>query len=254
MTNNEYVFEVCANSVESCIAAWEGGAQRAEICAAMSEGGITPSWATVRLARKYTSLRLHVMIRPRGGDFLYSPLELEVMENDILAAREAGADGVVFGCLTPEGEIDLPAMRRLMQAARGMSVTFHRAFDYVRQPDKALEQLIEFGVDRVLTSGQQPTAEQGCALLRTLVQQADGRIVVMPGCGINERNIAALAACTGAGEFHFSARVRLDSLMQLRNPALSMGQAGYDEYCLEETSADCVRQIIAALCPNMVSQ
>ena len=124
-----YTFEICANSAESCRAAQEGGAQRVELCAAMPEGGTTPSFGEIRMARKLIDIRLHVIIRPRGGDFLYSPLELDIMEEDIRAAREAGADGVVFGCLTPEGELDLPAMERLMKASEGMAVTCHRAFD-----------------------------------------------------------------------------------------------------------------------------
>lgn len=243
----EYTFEVCANSAESCIAAQEGGAQRVELCAGMPEGGTTPSYGEIRMARRYTDLRLHVIIRPRGGDFLYSPLELEIMEEDICRAREAGADGVVFGCLTAEGAIDRKAMERLMQAAEGLSVTFHRAFDYVAHPKAALEELIELGVDRLLTSGQQPTALQGAELLRELVLQADDRIVVMPGCGVHEQNIRELALRTGAREFHFSAREPLKSLMQVRNPALFMGGKGQDEYLREVTTATRVRRTITAL-------
>lgn len=198
-----YTFEICANSAESCVAAQAGGAHRVELCASMPEGGTTPSFGEIRLARKLIDIRLHVIIRPRGGDFLYTPLELDIMEEDIHMARQAGADGVVFGCLTPEGDLDMPAMRRLMKISEGMSVTFHRAFDYVRSPEQVLEQLIDLGVNRVLTSGQQPTAMQGASLLAELVRQAAGRIVIMPGCGVNEWNIAELAACTGASEFHF---------------------------------------------------
>lgn len=243
----EYTFEVCANSVESCIAAQEGGAQRVELCAGMPEGGTTPSYGEIRMARRYTDLRLHVIIRPRGGDFLYSPLELEIMEEDIRRAREAGADGVVFGCLTADGAIERKAMERLISAAEGLSVTFHRAFDYVVHPQKALEELIALGVDRVLTSGQQPTALQGAELLCELVQQAEERIVVMPGCGVNEQNIQELARRTGACEFHFSAREPLESRMQVRNPALSMGGKGQDEYLREVTTAARVHRTIAAL-------
>ena len=149
-----YTFEICANSAESCVAAQQGGAHRVELCASMPEGGTTPSWGEIKLARKLIDIRLHVIIRPRGGDFLYSPLEVDIMEEDIRMAREAGADGVVFGCLTPDGELDMPVMQRLMKAAEGMSVTFHRAFDYVAHPDEVLEQLVELGVNRILTSGQ----------------------------------------------------------------------------------------------------
>lgn len=242
-----YTFEICANSAESCVAAQAGGAHRVELCASMPEGGTTPSFGEIRLARKLIDIRLHVIIRPRGGDFLYTPLELDVMEEDIHMARQAGADGVVFGCLTPEGDLDMPAMRRLMKISEGMSVTFHRAFDYVRSPEQVLEHLIDLGVNRVLTSGQQPTAMQGASLLAELVRQAAGRIVIMPGCGVNEWNIAELAACTGASEFHFSARELKESKMLLRNPALSMGSSDQDEYAHPVTTAERVRHTIQAL-------
>ena len=129
-----YTFEICANSAESCVAAQQGGAQRVELCASMPEGGTTPSYGEIRMARKLIDIRLHVIVRPRGGDFLYSPMELDIMEEDIRMAREAGADGVVFGCLTPEGDVDREAMQKLLKVSEGLSVTFHRAFDYVRNP------------------------------------------------------------------------------------------------------------------------
>ena len=244
----KYTFEICANSAESCLAAQEGGAHRVELCAAMPEGGTTPSYGEIKLARKLIDIRLHVIIRPRGGDFLYSPLEVDIMEEDIRAAREAGADGVVFGCLTPDGELDMPAMERLMKASEGMSVTFHRAFDYVKDPKAVMETLIKMGVNRILTSGQMPAAIKGADLLAELVQQAAGRIIIMPGCGVNESNIAELAKITGASEFHFSARENRESRMQLRNPALSMGgSVQIDEYVHPVTTAARVSKTIACL-------
>lgn len=244
----KYTFEICANSADSCVAAQQGGAQRVELCAAMPEGGTTPSYGEICIARKLIDIRLHVIIRPRGGDFLYSPVELDIMEEDIRMARQAGADGVVFGCLTPDGELDKAAMKRLMKASEGLSVTFHRAFDYVKNPSEVMEELIEMGVDRILTSGQQPTALQGAALLQKLVEQAAGRIIIMPGCGVNETNIAELAARTGVSEFHFSARENKQSRMQLRNPALSMGgTVTIDEYQLPVTTPTRVRNTIQAL-------
>lgn len=242
-----YVFEICANSAESCVAAQQGGAQRVELCAGMPEGGTTPSIGEIKVARRLIDIRLHVIIRPRGGDFLYTTSELDIMEEDIQAARQAGADGVVFGCLTPEGELDKPAMQRLMRAAKGLSVTFHRAFDYVKSPAKVLEELIDMGVDRVLTSGQMPTAIEGAALLAELVKQAGDRILIMPGCGVNEHNIAELARVTGASEFHFSAREEKESRMLLRNPALSMGGKDMDEYRHPVTTSEKVRRTIEAL-------
>ena len=154
------LFEVCANGVESCLAAQKGGADRVELCAGIPEGGTTPSYGEIKVARRLlTSTRLHVIIRPRGGDFLYSPLEVERMEEDIRICKQLGVDGVVIGCLNADGTLDMDANRRLVEAAEGMSVTFHRAFDRCNNPHEALCQLIKLGIDRVLTSGQQPTAE-----------------------------------------------------------------------------------------------
>lgn len=244
----KYTFEICANSADSCVAAQQGGAQRVELCAAMPEGGTTPSYGEISVARKLIDIRLHVIIRPRGGDFLYSPTELDIMEEDIRMARQAGADGVVFGCLTPDGELDMPAMERLMKVSEGLSVTCHRAFDYVKDPFRSMEQLVGLGVNRILTSGQQPAAIQGADLLQKLVAQADGRIIIMPGCGVNEKNIAELAVRTGASEFHFSARENRQSRMRLRNPALSMGgTVTIDEYQLPVTTPERVRNTIQAL-------
>lgn len=232
----KYSIEICANSAASCLEAQRGGADRVELCAAIPEGGTTPSYGEIRTARGLIDIRLHVIIRPRGGDFLYSETELKAMLLDIGMARQAGADGVVFGCLTPQGEIDMGAMERLMEASEGLSVTFHRAFDVCADPQRALEQLIRLGCDRVLTSGAQPDAETGIPLLRKLVEQAAGRIVVMPGCGINEANIVRIAAETGATELHMSLRHRIASGMLFRNDRVSMGgTVTIDEYSREET-------------------
>lgn len=246
---NHYQFEVCANSVESCLAAQAGGADRVELCAGIPEGGTTPSYGDIATARELlTHTRLHVIIRPRGGDFLYTPLEQRIMLKDIENARRLGADGVVFGCLTSEGDIDIALMKQLLEAAQGMSVTFHRAFDVCRQPKQALETLIQLGCHRILTSGAQPTAEQGIPLLKELQAQADGRIILLAGCGVNENNIARIASETGIREFHFSAREQLTSGMQFRNEAVSMGgTVCIDEYSRPVTTAERVRKTISAL-------
>lgn len=246
---NHYQFEVCANSVESCLAAQAGGADRVELCAGIPEGGTTPSYGDIATARELlTHTRLHVIIRPRGGDFLYTPLEQRIMLKDIENARQLGADGVVFGCLTPEGDIDIALMKQLLEAAQGMSVTFHRAFDVCRQPKQALETLIQLGCHRILTSGAQPTAEQGIPLLKELQAQASGRIILLAGCGVNENNIARIASETGIREFHFSAREQLTSGMQFRNEAVSMGgTVCIDEYSRPVTTAERVRKTIGAL-------
>ncbi len=246
---NHYQFEVCANSVESCLAAQAGGADRVELCAGIPEGGTTPSYGDIATARELLlRTRLHVIIRPRGGDFLYTPVEQRIMLKDIENARRLGADGVVFGCLTPEGDIDIALMKQLLEAAQGMSVTFHRAFDVCRQPKQALETLIQLGCQRILTSGAQPTAEQGIPLLKELQAQADGRIILLAGCGVNENNIARIAGETGIREFHFSAREQLTSRMQFRNEAVSMGgTVCIDEYSRPVTTAERVRKTIAAI-------
>ena len=194
MNPPRFQFEVCANGVESCLAAQAGGADRVELCAGIPEGGTTPSFGDIATARSLLDrTRLHVIIRPRGGDFRYSPLEERIMLEDIANARRLGADGVVLGCLTIDGAVDLPLMGRLMKAAQGMSVTFHRAFDVCRDPFRALEDIIGLGCHRILTSGQQPTAEAGIPLLRELQKAAAGRITLLAGCGVNEGNIARIA-------------------------------------------------------------
>lgn len=246
-TKMDYRFEICANSVESCLAAQEGGAHRVELCAGIPEGGTTPSYGEIVVARRLLDIRLHVIIRPRGGDFLYSPVEVDTMVEDIRMARQAGADGVVFGCLDENGDLDMPAMRRLMDAARGCSVTFHRAFDRCRNPFGVMEQLVELGVDSILTSGQQPTAPEGAAMIKELVERAGGRISILAGCGVNEGNIRQLAEATGVKEFHFSARESVKSRMKLANPDVLMGAAGVDEYTRQVTTAARVRATIERL-------
>ena len=244
----KYQFEICTNSVESCLAAQEGGADRVELCAGIPEGGTTPSYGEIAIAREVlTHTRLHVIIRPRGGDFLYSDIEIRTMLKDIEMARKLGADGVVFGCLTAEGEVDLPLMQKLMEAAQGLSVTFHRAFDVCHNPQRALEQIIKLGCNRILTSGQQPTAELGIPLLEELQKQAAGRITLLAGCGVNENNIARIAAETGINEFHFSARESIQSEMKFRNEAVSMGGTVHiNEYERNVTSIRRVKETIDA--------
>lgn len=242
-----FKFEVCANGVESCLAAQEGGADRVELCAGIPEGGTTPSYGEIKTARRVLAdTRLHVIIRPRGGDFLYTPLEIERMAEDIRISRELGADGVVFGCLDKHGNIDIESNRKLMECSKGLSVTFHRAFDRCRDAHAALEQLIELGFNRVLTSGQQPTALQGKELLKRLNEQAEGRITILAGCGVNENNIREIQLSTGVHEFHFSARTPVKSKMEYINEAVYMGAKGADESTLDYTSAERVANTIAA--------
>lgn len=199
--------EICTGDLLSVQAAVDGGADRIELCSALSEGGVTPSFGLMASARKIAKeIRMHVLIRPREGDFVYDEREVECMIGDICAARLAGADGVVIGALTREGQLDLDACMRMIEAANGMSVTFHRAFDRVNDPHGALELLIKLGVDRVLTSGQAPSAQEGAGLLGELVKQADGRIIILAGAGVGPGNAADIIARGGVGELHASAR------------------------------------------------
>ena len=241
--------EICANSVASCVEAQKGGAYRVELCAAIPEGGTTPSYGEIAVARELLDINLHILIRPRAGDFLYSKTEHKIMLKDISSARKLGADGVVIGCLTPEGDVDMLRNKELIDAAQGMSVTFHRAFDMCRNPLENLEKIIALGCDRILTSGQQPKAEQGTDLIRQLIEKANKRIIIMPGSGINENNIAHIARETGATEFHLSARNPVPSGMQYRNPNVSMGGIGIEinEYEQNITDAEKVRKTLTQL-------
>lgn len=241
------IIEICANSVESALNAQQGKAHRVELCAGIPEGGTTPSYGEIVIARKLLSTTLlHIIIRPRGGDFLYSPLEQNIMLHDIDVAKQLGVDGIAIGCLNADGSIDTALAKRLMARASGMSVTFHRAFDMCKDPFTAMEQIIDLGIDRILTSGQEATAERGIPLLKELVNKAAGRIIIMPGCGINANNINLISSATGATEFHLSARSKLDSKMAYHNPHILMGgTVTLDEYSREITDVNKVYKIVS---------
>lgn len=236
------ILEVAANSVASALAAQEGGAGRVELCTALELGGLTPSAAQITLARDRLQIPLYVLIRPRAGDFLYSELEVETMWRDIEACAAAGCDGVALGVLDAEGALDMPRCRSLIAAAGPMGVTFHRAFDLARDPSQALEDVIELGCERVLTSGGQVTALDGATQLRALVAQAASRIVVMPGAGLSAANIAELATLTMAQEFHASAKQQRESSMQHRHALLGDMQHGE-----MRSEVDAVRAMVTAI-------
>ena len=241
------ILEICAGSVESAIAARDGGAKRIELCAALEVGGVTPSAGLIAQARKVEGVILNVIIRPRGGDFLYNEYEVACMTEDIRTCKRLGADGVVIGALTADGDIDTATCKKLIEAAEGMSITFHRAFDMCRDPHKALEELVSLGCDRVLTSGQAPTAEAGIPLLKQLVEKAAGRIIIMPGCGVNSANAAKILQDTGATEIHASARKSVGSGMVFRHSGVSMGNPDCDEYARKETDVNEVRAIVNSI-------
>ena len=227
----EYRIENCAGSAESARRAQLGGAYRIELCAGLPEGGTTPSYGEIVAARRAVDIKLNVIIRPRAGDFLYTPLEVEAMLEDIKMARQLGVDGIVVGCLTPDGEVDKVLLRRFVEAAGDLPVTFHRAIDVCRDPSVALEDIIETGCARVLTSGGKATALEGAEVIAQLVKQAGDRIIIMPGAGVTPENIAQLARITGAKEFHFTGRIPEPSPMRYRHEGVSMGgTVTIDEY------------------------
>jgi len=208
------ILEIAANSVASALAAQEGGADRVELVGALELGGLTPSYATIALVRERLRIPVYVLIRPRAGDFLYSDLECETMQRDIEACKALGCDGVVIGVLEADGSVDVARSRTLIGAAGTLGVTFHRAFDLTRDPRQALEKLVGLGCERVLTSGARARATEGVDLIADLVTQAKNRIVVMAGAGIDEHNIAAVRAATGARELHASAKRVFASTMR----------------------------------------
>nr|WP_295876202.1 copper homeostasis protein CutC [uncultured Chitinophaga sp.] len=231
-----FVLEICAGSVASCIAAEEGGANRIELCDNLLEGGTTPSYATIAVAREKVKIDLYPIIRPRGGDFLYSDLEFEVMKKDVTLCKQLGCNGVVIGILTPDGRVDKKRCKELVDLAWPMGVTFHRAFDMTDNPFEALEDIIDIGCERILTSGARNTAVEGATLLKDLVERANDRIAVMAGSGVRANNIADLVKSTGVTEYHTTAKAYEESGMVYRNPNVSMGGIpGVPEYGISQT-------------------
>ena len=232
MPNSPFVLEVCIDSIASAQAAETGGAQRVELCDNLVEGGTTPSLGMLQQVLALTTPKVMTMIRPRGGDFLYSDDEFEVMKANLAMAKEVGTHGLVFGILKSNGKIDVERNARLMELAGDTPVTFHRAFDMTDDPFEALETLIELGISRVLTSGHAANVTAGMDLIGKLVRQAGDRIIILPGGGIHEENITSLIHQTGVSECHASAKARFPSAMEYRNPNIFMGapDAGEFEY------------------------
>lgn len=243
----DLLFEVCVESTPGALAAEAGGADRVELCADLLEGGITPSPGSLQLAKARLKIPAMVLVRPRGGDFVYSEEEMAIMLGDIAAVKDAGLMGVVIGCLRADGRLDLDRLHTLVEAARPMQVTHHRAFDMCVDPLQALDELCQMGVDRLLTSGQKDAAGDAIPLLRQLVERADGRLSVMPGGGLTPADIGAVVAQTGVREVHFAALHSVDSPMQFRNPGCSMGAGEVpDEYELRRTDPAMVRAFRSA--------
>lgn len=243
---SKYLLEVCAADIDSVIAARDAGAARVELCSALSEGGVTPSQGFLHTAIALKGkLKMNVLIRPRGGDFLYSAEEADIMEADVKMAVSEGADGIVIGALNADGSIDTALCRRLINAAgQGISVTFHRAFDMCSDPFKALDEIIAMGCDRLLTSGQASSATKGIPLLRELQRRAAGAISIMPGCGINPDNAAEIITATGVKEIHASASEPKKSMMQFVQKSVAMGNPQADEYARTTSSRNKIEAII----------
>ncbi len=239
------MIEICANGLQSAINAQMAGAQRVELCDNLYEGGTTPSPATIRLARKYLNIRLHVLIRPRGSDFLYDALEMELIKDDILFCKENGCDGVVVGFLNADGTVDVERTREIVALARPMRVTFHRAFDMTPNPFEALEAIIEAGADRILTSGQKNLAPDGIQLIRELIQKADGRIGIMPGAGIDETNIREMIKQSGTHEFHLTSMGKTESRMRFKREGVFMGGLSQiPEYKIAASDIDIIKRVV----------
>jgi copper homeostasis protein len=241
--------EICVDSLAGAQAAERAGADRVELCAGLSDGGTTPSAGMIQCVRAAVALKLMVIIRPRAGDFLYSDDEARVMAEDVRVAKALRADGVVLGCLRPDGSVDSTRTAALIAAARPLEVTFHRAFDVCREPFEALEELVRLGVDRVLTSGQKRTALEGAGLIVELQRRAAGRIAVMAGGGIIAANAREIVQRSGVGEIHMGCRTRVESAMAHRNPDVAMGAAGAvaSEYTTNVTDEDAVRRAVELL-------
>jgi copper homeostasis protein len=242
---HKILIEICAYSIDSALAAQSAGADRVELCANPLEGGTTPSHGAMEFARASLGIKLHVIIRPRGGDFLYSDADFAVMRSDIEFCRRTGVDGIVIGLLLPNGSVDMARTAELAALAHPMSVTFHRAFDMTADPFQALEDIISCGCSRVLTSGLRATAIEGASLIRELVIRARDRIVVMPGAGINDHNLSGLIRATGASEFHASARTTAASAMQFNNAEITFTAPATDNGLSHvATSSDLVKSLV----------
>lgn len=225
--NTDYIIEVATSDYTTTQQAVSGGADRIELCANLAEGGTTPSFGTIKKCREDFDVLLYPIIRPRGGDFLYSNEEFEIMLQDIKMCKDIACDGVVIGMLDNLGNVDVIRTNQLVKAAYPLNVTFHRAFDRCKDPSIALEQLIECGCERILTSGQKPSIMDGISLVKELNDIANDRIVIMPGSGVRPQNIVEIKEKTGCKEFHASLRSKIRSSMQYVNPDFNKDPESY---------------------------
>lgn len=227
MSGMNYLIEIAVSDFNTTASAIEGGADRIELCANLAEGGTTPSYGTIVQCREAFDVALFPIIRPRGGDFLYNDEEFKIMLGDVKLCKQLGCDGVVIGMLNPDGSVDVKRTAALIEAAYPLSTTFHRAFDRCSNPFEAMEQLIEIGCERILTSGQQPAAPEGVELIAELNRIGGHRIIIMPGSGVRKENIKDMAQKTGCTEFHSSLRSKVKSAMQFIHPAFAQSAESY---------------------------
>lgn len=242
-THSRYTLECCVDSTASAVHAKNGGADRLELCSNLVIGGTTPTLSLFRQIRETVDIRIHVLLRPRFGDFLYSEQEQELILKEIDLFREAGADGIVIGCLKADGSLDCEAMKRLIDHSGTMSITLHRAFDMCRDPFHTLEEAISMGIHSILTSGCQPSCLQGIDLLRQLEQKANGALQIMAGAGVNENAVRRLLDETNLTAFHMSGKKIVESQMNFRNPHVSMGIPGMSEYEIWETDPEAIAAV-----------
>ena len=240
---SQYLLECCVDSVESAVYAKEGGADRLELCSNLIIGGTTPGLALFRRIRETVDLPIRVLIRPRFGDFLYSPADFEILKKEVELFRHEQADGIVIGCLTPEGSLDLARMTALMELAGPLPVTLHRAFDMTKDPFQALSQAKALGIDTILTSGQAACCLEGISLLKELTAAAKGDVTILAGAGINAETVKQLLERTAVAAFHMSGKKTLQSRMEYRNPTVSMGLPGISEYEIWQTDPDEIRRV-----------
>lgn len=233
------LLEICVFNINTALAAEQAGANRLELCENYANGGTTPSYGYLKTAREKISIPVFPMIRPRAGDYCHTKEEIEIIRKDILLCKELGFEGVVFGLLNPDGTIDKENTARLVEAAYPLEVTFHRAFDRCREPLEALETVIACGCNRILTSGQEPKVMEGLPLIKQLVEQADDRIIIMPGSGLNSSNVASIIRTAGVTEVHTSARVRIPSATQYRNEHIP------EDFDIDFVSAEEIQKIKA---------
>jgi copper homeostasis protein len=242
-----YLLEIATSDFDTTRSAVDGGADRIELCANLNEGGTTPSYGTIYQCREAFDVLLYPIIRPRGGDFLYTDDEYEIMLHDVKLCKQSGCDGIVIGLLSEDGTIDIKRTAALIDISYPLGVTFHRAFDRCRDPFEALEQLVQIGCERILTSGQQPTVNEGIELITELNKAADHRIIVMPGSGVRKENIKILAEKTGSAEFHSSLRDKAKSKMKFIHPAFENSAESYMNNSIAPSEVSALKKILSEL-------